>query len=204
MVTTLKKNQILSHEGVSLCITLYIDDFEICNPLSTSRKKHKVCGVYWVLSNLPRRYKSLLSSIYPALLCKTEHVNIYGYDSVLGPLIKDIKCLETVGVFVEKLACNVKETILYVAADNLATHSLAGFQESFNVDKFCRFCLVHHDEIQTCNVSSGNFVLRTPDLYNEAVNLLNESELVSVDGVKRGCPLNILTGFHACQGFPPT
>lgn len=46
----------------------------------------------------------------------------------------------------------------------------------------------------------GTFVLRTPDLYDEAINLLNQSELLPVDGVKRECPLNILTGFHACQG----
>lgn len=59
------------------------------------------------------------------------------------------------------------------------------------------------EEIQTCDVRSGNFVLRTPDLYDESVNLLNQSDHVSVDGVKRECPLNRLTGFHACQGFPP-
>lgn len=115
-----KTNEILSHEHVSLCITLYIDDFEVCNPIGTSRKKHKVCGVYWILANLPRRYKSSLPSIYLALLCKTEHIKTYGYNNVLEPLIKDIQCLETVGVFVEKLNCNVKGTILYVSADNLA------------------------------------------------------------------------------------
>ena len=198
-----KRNPILSGQDVSLCITLYIDDFEICNPLGTSRKKHKVCGVYWTLANLPKIYKSSLSSIYLALLCKTEHIKIYGYSRVLEPLIKDIEYLETVGVYVEKLACNVKGTILYVAADNLAAHSLGGFQESFNVDKFCRFCLVNREEIQACDVRSGNFVLRSPELYDRAVNVLKQSEVVSVDGVKRDCPLNRLKGFHACQGFPP-
>lgn len=33
-----KRNPILSNEDVSLCITLYTDDFEICNPLGTSKK----------------------------------------------------------------------------------------------------------------------------------------------------------------------
>lgn len=69
--------------------------------------------------------------------------------------------------------------------------------------KFCRFCLVNCEEIQTCDVRSGYFVLRTPELYDEAVNVLKQSELVSVDGLKQKCPLDILTGFHACQGFPP-
>ena len=66
-----------------------------------------------------------------------------------------------------------------------------------------RFCLVNREEIQYCDVRSGNFVLRTPELYNEAVNVLKQGEHLSVDGVKRECPLNRLTGFHACQGFPP-
>jgi len=42
---------------ISLC--LYIDDFEVCNPLGTSRKKHKLCAVYWILGS-----SSALSSIY--------------------------------------------------------------------------------------------------------------------------------------------
>ena len=198
-----KSNGILSGQELSVAITLYIDDFEICNPLGTSKKKHKVCGVYWAIGNLPSRYKSALSSIYLALLCKVEHVRIYGYDSVLKPLIDDIKCLETVGVFVDKLGCNVKGTILFVAADNLAAHSLGGFQESFNVEKFCRFCLVSRKDIQTCDVRTGNFVLRSPESFDEAVNVLKQSDVASVDGVKRDCPLNSLTGFHTCTGFPP-
>lgn len=67
-----KGNPVLSGQDFGVSITLYIDDFEICNPLGTSRKKHKVCGIYWVLANLPKRYKSSLSSIYLALLCKTN------------------------------------------------------------------------------------------------------------------------------------
>lgn len=63
-------------------------------------------------------------------------------------------------MFVEKLACNVKGTVLYVAADNLAAHSLGGFQESFNVQKFCMFCLANREDIQTCDVRSGNFVFK--------------------------------------------
>ena len=198
-----KSNGILSGQELSVAITLYIDDFEICNPLGTSKNKHKVCGVYWAIGNLPSRYKSALSSIYLALLCKVEHVRIYGYDSVLKPLIDDIKCLERVGVFVDKLGCNVKGTILFVAADNLAAHSLGGFQESFNVEKFCRFCLVSRKDIQTCDVRTGNFVLRSPESFDEAVNVLKQSDVASVDGVKRDCPLNSLTGFHTCTGFPP-
>ncbi|XP_061910700.1 uncharacterized protein LOC133654400 [Entelurus aequoreus] len=48
-----KQNLFLSGEGFRIAVNLYVDDFEICNPLGTSRRKHKLCGVYWVLGNLP-------------------------------------------------------------------------------------------------------------------------------------------------------
>ena len=71
------------------------------------------------------------------------------------------------------------------------------------MDKFCRFCVASRDQIQTCDVRGGNFVLRSPELYDEAVNVLKQNDLVSVDGIKQECPLNRLAGFHACKGFPP-
>lgn len=42
-----------SQDELRISLTLYIDDFEVCNPLGTSCKKHKLCGVYWILNNLP-------------------------------------------------------------------------------------------------------------------------------------------------------
>lgn len=51
-----KENPLFSRQELSIAIGLYIDDFEICNPLGTSRKKNKVCAVYWVLGNLPIKY----------------------------------------------------------------------------------------------------------------------------------------------------
>ena len=45
------RNAILS-TGCAISLILYVDDFEICNPLGTSRKKHKICAIYWILGNL--------------------------------------------------------------------------------------------------------------------------------------------------------
>lgn len=51
-----KENLLLSGENLTISLANYIDKFEICNPLGTSRKKHKSCAVYWVLANLPVKY----------------------------------------------------------------------------------------------------------------------------------------------------
>lgn len=42
----LKNNPLLSGEELCISLGLYIDEFEICNPLGTSRKKHKVTAIY--------------------------------------------------------------------------------------------------------------------------------------------------------------
>lgn len=78
-----KENQFLSGEEFRLSLLLYCDDFEICNPLGTSRKKHKVTGVYWVLADIPSTLRSTLSSIYLAVLCKADDVKKFGYPWVL-------------------------------------------------------------------------------------------------------------------------
>lgn len=113
-----KENPLLSGDELNICLTLYVDDFELCNPLGTSRKKHNLCCVYWILNNLPPVCHSSLSSIYLAVLCKSDDVKVYGYGKILGPLLQDLKTLEEHGVFISNLGKFVKGTVHSVAADN--------------------------------------------------------------------------------------
>ena len=114
----------MSGQELRLSIGLYIDDFEVCNPLGTSRKTHKLCAVYWGLSNLPPGSHSSLTSIYLAVLCKTDNVKSYGYGKVLEPLICDLRSLEVDGIFVPQLGTSLKGTVQTIAADNLGAHGL--------------------------------------------------------------------------------
>lgn len=98
-----KDNQLPSSEELSIALGLYIDNFEVCNPLGTSRKNHKVCAIYWVIANLPVRFRSFLQSIYLAILCKSNDLKTHGYDTMLKPLLKDIEVLEQQGLFVQKI-----------------------------------------------------------------------------------------------------
>lgn len=199
-----KENPLLSEEEFHIALGLYIDDFEICNPLGTSKKKHKLCGIYWVIANLPLQYRSSLSSIYLATLCYSSDIKMFGYDQVLEPLLKDIDVLEHQGVFVQRLGKSVTGTVLYVSSDNLGAHSFAGFQESFSAGKCCRFCSASKEDIQVYAVKSGRFALRTQESLDNCVAELQHNEsLTCVDGVKRDCVLNKLSYFETAKGFPP-
>lgn len=182
-----------------------IDDFEVANPLGTSKNKHKICAVYWVLVNLAPKFCSSLSSIQLALLCKTNTVKACGYSEVLHPLLQDLVLLEKHGVYVEKLGSSVRGPVLYIAADNLAAHSLAGFHESFVSDKMCRFCMATWQEIQDYEVRSGHFCLRTKQDHDRHVReVQQDAQMAKQYGVKGSCPLSVhLEHFHVVDGFPP-
>ncbi|XP_059898811.1 uncharacterized protein LOC132461193 isoform X1 [Gadus macrocephalus] len=198
-----KENTLFSNE-CAVSLILYIDDFEVCNPLGTSRKKHKICAIYWILGNLPPGSHSSLSSIYLAALINSDDVKLYGYDIVLEPLISDILILEQHGIFVPKLGKCVKGTIQCVVADNLGAHGIAGFLESFSGAYICRFCTATKLEIQTRDVGSEAFSLRTEEGHGRHLKTLEEESLVNCFGVKRRCVLSEkLTHFNVTTGFPP-
>lgn len=97
--TFYKTNELFSGSDLTIALNLYVDDFEICNPLGTSRKKHKITAVYWVLADVPSLLRSELNSIFLAILCKAEDVKRFGYSAVLEPLLKDLVYLEEEGLY---------------------------------------------------------------------------------------------------------
>ena len=123
---------------------MYHDDFGVSNPLGNKIKKYKTSAFYFVLGNIPTKYRSHLKDIQLALLFPSELTGKYGYESLLQPLIEDI--LETTGIEItfEGRTHIFRGTIMMVVADNLASHALMGgfFCNFSSVKKFCRFCNV--------------------------------------------------------------
>ncbi len=121
-----KNNDFLSGEELRISVCLYGDDFEVCNPLGTSRKTHKLCAVYWILGNLPLSCHSSLASIYLALLCKSDDAKTYGYHRVFEPLLQDLVTLEQQGVFVSQLGTFVEGPLQCVVSDHTWNSWLCG------------------------------------------------------------------------------
>lgn len=114
-----QNNEFFSIEENRGSLILFIDDFEACNPLRTSRKKHKVPAVYWVLGNIQVQLHSTLTSIYLVILYEAEDTKQFGYHRVLEPLLTDIQSFEKDGLFVPVLGKAIKGTVICVVADNL-------------------------------------------------------------------------------------
>lgn len=198
-----KENTFLSGEELRLSLLLYCDDFEICNPLGTSRKKHKVTAVYWVLGDIPCVLRSTLSSIYLAVLCKADDIKKFGYPQVLEPLLNDLKSFEDDGLFVPCLGKIVKGTVFSVIADNLGAHSVGGFVESFSGSYVCRFCVGERSQFQELEVRAGAFPGRTKWQHKLDVEAALSGNTHS-HGVKRHCAITQkLNNFHVTTGYPP-
>ena len=88
---------------------MYFDELEICNPLGSKAKIHKLglfdykyaCyeififtgSFYFTLGNLSPKYRSKLSSIHLISLVKSTLISVYGMDAILKPFIEDMKKL---------------------------------------------------------------------------------------------------------------
>lgn len=187
-----KENTLLVEEKNAIALGLYIDDFEVVNPLGTSKTKHKICAVYWVLLNLASKFRSSLKCMQLALLCKANTVKACGYSEVLWPLLYDLEVLEKHGVYVDNLGSSVKGTVLHIAADNLAAHSLGGFLESFVSDKICRFCMVSRQEIQDKEVSLSNFCIKTQQNHDQQVlKVQQDPKLINLIYMKEGTRMSV-------------
>ena len=78
-----KNNPLWTSSNKIIQIMLCCDEFVCANPLGNKFKKWKISALYFVLGNLPRKRRSMLSSINLAILCETIFIEKYGYEWVL-------------------------------------------------------------------------------------------------------------------------
>jgi len=188
-----------------LQILLYFDDFEVANPLGSKRGVHKMFAVYFTLLNLPIKYRSKLESMHLTLLTKSSTVTKCGLDTVLAPLIDDLKVLQTSGIVVRVNAMTYHLTgqVAFVSADNLGAHQVAGFTQNFSHGRICRFCMATRNEINRLHLES-QCKLRTAEIHKAHLSaVLADRTLSSVYGVVRSSPLSCLSDFDVTLSFAP-
>lgn len=135
---------------------LYQDAFEVCNPLGSSRKIHKVIGVYMVLENVFPYDRSQVDHIYLVALSYEAHVKKYGFSKFLGRLIRDLKVLEHEGIFINDATGIVKGYVIAMVGDNLGSHQIGGFVENFFANEYlCRYCHITKTELRKDAKSKG-------------------------------------------------
>lgn len=129
-----------------------------------------------------------------ALCYHTDDIKNFGWARVFGPLVTELKGLETDGINlkINGATCNFKVVLSCVTGDNLFLNGFLGFVESFSANHPCRHCTDHKSNCN-CIHMENPATIRTVEQYDSAVVEQNVQET----GIKTGCCLNDLTYFHA-------
>ena len=191
----------------SLQIFLYVDEFEVVNPLGSKKGVHKLTAVYFTLGNLPPKYRSQLKFIYLCILVRHKFIQgRFTYADILKPLITDLNKLSREGIVVENdgQCIQFKGGVAAVSADNLSANSLAGFQCSFSCGRICRFCMTLFQDVPSV-CSEEETIVRTKETHSYHLQAIQENSSISTTtyGVAGKCALSDLDYFNVITCFPP-
>ncbi|KAK0151755.1 hypothetical protein N1851_006855 [Merluccius polli] len=179
----IQETKMAQKDEQKLPLLLYIDDLEIANPLGTSQKIYKLSSVYWMLADLPSKFRSAL---HRYLKCRTfsfatkKHL----------VLCYETSILELDGVFIESIGKAVWGTVMLYKV----------FQSQY----VYRLCTATGDKVQSHDVGGGEFCLRTKASHDSVVHAVMHGDSQSQCGVHGDCDLSqSLEYFHTVTGFPP-
>ena len=129
----------------------------------------------FTLGNIHPKYRSTLRVIHLVLAVTTPTIEKYGMDLILQPFIWDLKILATQGITVQVggVERTYQGAMLAFLADNLTSHMLGGFKESFSFAlRMCRTCMVTKDEYK-CMCDISRVALRSTPHHEQQCEHLN-------------------------------
>ena len=149
----LSNHPLFAIDGNTLGLILYSDEIERCNAVGTRVKKHKLLLFYYLVSNLPKKYCSVLDAINLFAVVKSEDIATYGFDIILEPFLNDLKQHSMPDGYPINLKdgetiCMRASLVAYVA-DNPTAHKAIGLKESVGgALRKCRFCNADNNAMQ--------------------------------------------------------
>lgn len=115
--------------------------------------------MYWVLGDIPSEFRSTLSLINLAVLCKADDVKNFGYSRVLEALLSDLKSFEENGLYLPCLGKIIKGTVFSVIADNLGAHALGGLLKILVGHMYADFALGSVPSFRSLKSDQGHSLL---------------------------------------------
>ncbi|KAF0764466.1 zinc finger MYM-type protein 1-like [Aphis craccivora] len=175
---------------------LYIDDFEINNPLRSHATYQSIAAIYYSFPLVENNSK--LSNIFLAALIKSADLKEFGNDPCLLQLINEINFLEKEGLSIstEYGEFQVYFILGLVLGDNLGLNSILEFSKSFSSNYYCRCCKIHKSITQKlCVENISN--MRNSINYSDDVAQMDFSET----GVNKNSILNSIKSFHVTENY---
>ncbi|MEL7309081.1 MAG: hypothetical protein AAGK05_15255, partial [Pseudomonadota bacterium] len=143
----------LSRQSQADCmifIKLFIDDFEIVNPIGSARGKYKLTGIYFQVLNIPEFLNSQLSHVH---LVTVFRRNLFPGAAVFRVL--EVIVTELQNLFRHNISDEFPFPVMlaFVCGDNAGIHQAAGLQSHFHAGHVCRHCKVAFNDILSLEAS---------------------------------------------------
>ena len=201
--TGAKDNPSLKLYPNSFLIQLYSDGIGVTNPIGPKKDEHKLTLYYFVLEDLPDVVRSMLQLIGLVGICTIKYLSLQtNRIKYFEPIVKDLNYLQTAGLAVQTFNGQLHFAFSLLAADNLASHEIGGFQRNFNSGQFCRLCHISY-QFRLTPLTDTSFLPRTVNTHNAYVQqATNSFNTRTIAGVVGESALSNLIGFHSIKSLP--
>lgn len=153
---------------------IYIDDFEINNPLGSHATYQSIAAIYYSFPLVENNSK--LSNIFLSALIKSADLKEFGNDPCLLQLINEFNFLEEgLSISTEYGEFQVYFILGLVLGDNLGLNSILEFSKSFSSNYYCQFCKTHKSIAQKLCVENI-LCMRNNINYSDDVSKMDFSE----------------------------
>lgn len=199
-----KSHPMFGSDNKTIQIIGYFDEIELCNPLGSSNKKHKVECIFFSIGNLRQKFHSWLKCIFVVSVVSTTTIHKHGINLFLRPFVESMKSLSANGLTVSINDNNVhyKVALLAMLADNLGAHAIGGFKESMSFAyRICRSCMATTEQIPSSFLES-DFELRSPEIHQQHVENLSTGSNSVAYGINRQSSLDDIPNFSVVQNLP--
>lgn len=196
--STFQRNPLFMSTENCLQIQIATDDFEVANPLGSKATLHKICAVYFIIRNMPLKFRSKVDNIYLIMLCNTDDTKTKytDFNDLWRVVLHEISQLEN-GIQINGL--QIKGTVTNLTYDNLGANTCLGFVENFSTSSHvCRFCMCDQVQRKTLCIEVPE-LMRTMENYRLHLEIIDDSTKVDykqTKGIKRYCILNNLNYFN--------
>lgn len=171
---------------------LYNDDFEPDNALGAHKGKNSQCAFYLSCPVIPKRFRSKLNSLIPAMFINTALKKV-NHERLFNTLIKNFVDIQNTGLQIDMLGriVTIYPILCAFTGDNLSLNYIGGYTTSFNSTKFCRTCSSSKNETMEMT-EECTATLRTQDSYfhDAARNNMKET------GIKFKSPFASIPSFN--------
>ncbi|CAM4845515.1 unnamed protein product [Rotaria magnacalcarata] len=181
--TAAQDNPSLKIHPNSFLIQFYTDGIGIANPIGPKKDEYKLTLFYFVLEDLP----DLVG------ICPTKYLSLQtNQTKYFEAIIKDLNYLQTTVLAVQTFNGQLHFAFSVLAADNLASNEIGGFQRNFNSGQFCRSCHISY-QFKLTPLTDISFLPRKVTTHNAYVQqVVNSSNARIIAGVAGVCPLVVV------------